>query len=89
MHNKQWKRWTRESKRRCQQCGQWYSDKEGYRGRCYDCSLDFDVRYQDRSYKPEYNNGFELLNTLGNTGWFYRDRDGGRVRRLYTRGDNK
>ena len=50
---------------------------------------DFDVRYQDRSYKTEYNNGFELLNTLGNTGWFYRDKDGGRVRRLYTRGDNK
>ena len=71
MPKKPWNRWTRESQKRCNRCGQWYSYREGFRGKCYDCSLESDI---SRTWSRQAHKGVaydNAYNELHRTGWFY------------------
>jgi len=63
--------WRDKHQRRCSRCSQWYNYKDGFKGRCYDCSLDGDTSrtWNQQAYKAvAYDNAYEELNR---TGWFY------------------
>ena len=79
---KKYKRW-------CRGCGIRYAPEDGYRGKCYECSLDADEDANDENYNKKqgiYNfeytekNAKDILykkahERLRNTGWFYADND--------------
>jgi len=63
--------WREKHQRRCFKCGQWYNYKDGFRGRCYDCSLDDDI---GRAWNQQAHKGIaydKAYEELTRTGWFY------------------